>query len=113
MAVADPPAGVTFAERAAEAGRETLAYAEQPARATRSAYADLRDAACRAAAAWRRCGRGVAAQTGIRATTIAVKRASGRLASAISPSQQTAGEPKLLRQHVADPWLRALVLAER
>jgi uncharacterized protein YcbK (DUF882 family) len=90
---------------------ETLAYAEQPARAIRAAL--ITSAPLPAVAG---LGGGepdiIAAQAGDSATTIAVKRVNGRPSSAIlTVTNKRLANPLADSKRIGDPWLLALLVS--
>ncbi len=91
-----------------------LAYAEQADREATARTAAVQPPPPPAAAATPRAAvtRAVAVQTGDNEMTIAVKRVSGRPASAIlTVANKTSAAPLAAGARVDDPWLRAIVLA--
>jgi hypothetical protein len=89
-----------------------LAYAEQADREATARTAAVQPPPAAAATPRAAVTRAVAVQTGDNEMTIAVKRVSGRPASAIlTVANKTSAAPLAAGARVDDPWLRAIVLA--
>jgi len=89
-----------------------LAYAEQADREATARTAAVQPPPAAAATPRAAVTRAVAVQTGDNEMTIAVKRVSGRPASAIlTVANKTSAAPLAAGVRVDDPWLRAIVLA--
>ncbi|MGC1280085.1 MAG: DUF882 domain-containing protein, partial [Xanthobacteraceae bacterium] len=114
MAVANPLAEVTYRRsETAEAGQENTGAIDHGS-GLALAYADSRDGAIGSATAGIAALRAaaLAARQDIPAkTTIAVKRAADQAASAIMTASASSMVVIKSGAHVADPWLRAIVLS--
>ena len=114
MAVANPVAEIAYRRsEAAEADQESTSSIDHGS-GLALAYADSRDGAVASATAGIAALRAaaLAARQDIPAkTTIAVKRAADQVASAIMTASASSMVVIKSGAHVADPWLRAIVLS--